>query len=217
LSQNTLHSPIPSLTPLDVEAAVRERYSAASQQRAADLCCPVSYDARYLEALPRELIERDYGCGDPSKHVRPGETVLDLGSGGGKICYIAAQVVGPQGRVIGVDCNDDMLALARKHQRPIVLELWQRRIVERERGLERGALPRHLRVLRVLAHAGTDRLEDLLDRQPRLRDRLHQVLRVEAVATCSIAGNRSRRSSISNERAHRAPHLAKTRITHRTV
>ncbi len=42
--------------------------------------------------------------------------VLDLGSGGGKICYIAAQKVGPKGRVIGVDCNEDMLALARKYQ-----------------------------------------------------------------------------------------------------
>jgi ubiquinone/menaquinone biosynthesis C-methylase UbiE len=79
----------------------------------------VSYDVRYLEALPQELIERDYGCGDPSKHVRPGETVLDLGSGGGKICYIAAQIVGAAGRVLGVDANDQMLALARKHQRQI--------------------------------------------------------------------------------------------------
>jgi ubiquinone/menaquinone biosynthesis C-methylase UbiE len=108
-----------STRPLDVEATVRQRYSAASQQRAPDLCCPVNYDARYLDALPPELIERDYGCGDPSRHLRAGETVLDLGSGGGKICYIAAQVVGPAGRVIGVDCNDDMLALARKYQRQI--------------------------------------------------------------------------------------------------
>src|SRR5690242_12310443 len=86
--------------PLNVDAAVRERYSAASQQREETLCCPVDYDARYLQAIPAEVLERDYGCGDPSKHVRPGETVLDLGSGGGKICFIAAQVVGPSGRVI---------------------------------------------------------------------------------------------------------------------
>jgi arsenite methyltransferase len=105
--------------PLNVEAAVRERYSAASRQKTPELCCPVQYDRRYLDVLPPELIERDYGCGDPSRHVRPGETVLDLGSGGGKICYIAAQVVGPAGRVIGVDANDDMLALARKYQQEI--------------------------------------------------------------------------------------------------
>lgn len=101
---------------LNVEAAVRERYSAAANQSEAALCCPVSYDRRFLEIIPPEILERDYGCGDPSKHVRTGETVLDLGSGGGKICYIAAQVVGATGRVIGVDCNDEMLTLARKYQ-----------------------------------------------------------------------------------------------------
>lgn len=106
-------------SPLNVEAAVRERYSAAAQQPEAALCCPVSYDRKFLEVIPAEIIERDYGCGDPSKHVRAGEVVLDLGSGGGKICYIAAQVVGAKGRVIGVDCNDEMLGLARKHQQAI--------------------------------------------------------------------------------------------------
>jgi len=45
-----------------------------------------------------------------------GDTVLDLGSGGGKICYMAAQLVGEQGQVIGVDMTDEMLALARKYQ-----------------------------------------------------------------------------------------------------
>lgn len=99
--------------PLDVEEAVRERYGAAAREREAALCCPVDYDPRWLEAIPPEVLERDYGCGDPSRHVRPGDTVLDLGSGGGKICFIASQVAGPGGRVIGVDANDEMLALAR--------------------------------------------------------------------------------------------------------
>ncbi len=56
--------------------------------------CPVDYDSRLLEAIPGEVIDRNYGCGDPSRYVREGETVLDLGSGGGKICLIASQVVG---------------------------------------------------------------------------------------------------------------------------
>lgn len=102
--------------PLNVEQAVRERYSQAAQSREAALCCPVDYDARYLEIIPQEIIERDYGCGDPSQYVEPGDTVLDLGSGGGKICYIAAQVVGAEGKVIGVDCTDDMLDLARRYK-----------------------------------------------------------------------------------------------------
>jgi arsenite methyltransferase len=105
--------------PLSVETVVRQRYSAASKTVEPALCCSVTYDRKYLEVLPVELIERDYGCGDPSRFVKPEEIVLDLGSGGGKICYIASQIVGPKGRVIGVDMNDDMLALARKHQREI--------------------------------------------------------------------------------------------------
>jgi len=99
---------------LDVERAVRARYNDAAQAREEALCCPVNYDTRYLEAIPKEVLERDYGCGDPSRHVRPGDTVLDLGSGGGKICFIAAQIVGPQGKVIGIDMNDEMLDLARR-------------------------------------------------------------------------------------------------------
>ena len=96
--------------------AVLERYSEGAAVRQPSLCCPVTYDTRLLEALPAEIIEKDYGCGDPSRYVRAGDTVLDLGSGGGKLCYIAAQIVGPHGRVIGVDMNDDMLELARKYQ-----------------------------------------------------------------------------------------------------
>ncbi len=98
---------------IDAEGAVRARYAEAARVREAALCCPVDYDPRYLAAIPAEVIERDYGCGDPSRHLRPGETVLDLGSGGGKICFIASQVVGKEGRVIGVDVNPEMLALSR--------------------------------------------------------------------------------------------------------
>ncbi|MEE8105874.1 MAG: methyltransferase domain-containing protein [Planctomycetota bacterium] len=97
----------------DSESAVTERYTGAAHEREEALCCPVDYDPKYLEAIPDDVLERDYGCGDPSAWLREGETVLDLGSGGGKICFIASQVVGPRGRVIGVDMNDDMLALAR--------------------------------------------------------------------------------------------------------
>jgi len=102
--------------PLDVESAVRQRYGAAASETEAALCCPVEYDPRFLKILPLEIVERDYGCGDPSKYVRAGETVLDLGSGGGKICYIAAQIVGASGKVIGVDTNREMLALANKYR-----------------------------------------------------------------------------------------------------
>lgn len=106
---------------IDVENAVRERYAEGAQARVSELCCPTNYDAQYLAAIPREVIERDYGCGDPSRHLRAGETVLDLGSGTGKICFIAAQVVGPTGSVIGVDMTPEMLEVARRNA-PIVAD-----------------------------------------------------------------------------------------------
>ncbi|MBW4539421.1 MAG: methyltransferase domain-containing protein [Myxacorys chilensis ATA2-1-KO14] len=100
----------------DIEQAVLQRYEAGAQQPQAALCCPTDgYDSRYLEALPQEIIEKDYGCGDPTRYVNAGETVVDLGSGAGKNCYIMAQKVGAAGRVIGVDFNDEMLGLSRSY------------------------------------------------------------------------------------------------------
>jgi arsenite methyltransferase len=105
---------MPSLsTPTEVETAVSQRYSAGAQEVQPALCCPVDYDPRFLAVIPEEVLERDYGCGDPSRYLVEGGTVLDLDCGAGKICFIASQVVGAAGRVIGVDLNDDMLALAR--------------------------------------------------------------------------------------------------------
>ena len=122
-------SPSPSeAASIESDEAVRQRYAAAARVREAALCCPVDYDARYLEVIPAEVIERDYGCGDPSRFVRPGDTVLDLGSGGGKIAFIASQLAGPEGRVIGIDINEEMLALARRAA-PMVAE--RRRSVAR--------------------------------------------------------------------------------------
>ncbi|MFQ5822736.1 MAG: methyltransferase domain-containing protein [bacterium] len=120
MNSNTKDIGINNSKKISIEKAVRERYTKGSQQREVALCCaPVDYDNKYLEVLPKEIIERDYGCGDPSKYVQPGETVLDLGSGTGKICYIISQRVGPQGKVIGVDMNQKMLQLARKYQKEI--------------------------------------------------------------------------------------------------
>jgi ubiquinone/menaquinone biosynthesis C-methylase UbiE len=105
--------------PMHPESAVKHRYANAAAAPEAALCCPVEYDRRYLEIIPPEVLEKDYGCGDPSRYLKPGETVLDLGSGTGKICFIAAQVVGPTGRVIGVDMTDEMLEVARRNS-PLV-------------------------------------------------------------------------------------------------
>jgi len=98
---------------------VIDRYAEGALAQVPELCCPVDYDASLLKVLPQEIIDRDYGCGDPSRFVKPGETVLDLGAGGGKICYMASQLVGAEGRVIGVDTTPEMLELSRKWQGPV--------------------------------------------------------------------------------------------------
>ncbi len=103
------------------ESIVKGRYGAAAKAPEAALCCPIDYDMRYLKAIPAEVIEKDYGCGDPSRYLKPGEVVLDLGSGTGKICFIAAQIVGSRGKVIGIDMTDDMLEVARRNA-PLVAE-----------------------------------------------------------------------------------------------
>src|SRR5437762_3493480 len=103
------------------ESAVKQRYAAAAMTPEAALCCAVDYEPQYLKNIPAEVIRKDYGCGDPSRYLKPAETVLDLGCGAGKICFIAAQIVGPQGKVIGIDMTDEMLAVARRNA-PIVAE-----------------------------------------------------------------------------------------------
>ena len=105
------------------EESVHLRYAAAAHQREEALCCPVEYQSNFLSVIPEEIIERDYGCGDPTSFAKSGETVLDLGSGGGKVCYILAQIVGEKGHVIGVDCNPDMLGLARKYRQQVADQL----------------------------------------------------------------------------------------------
>ncbi len=100
-----------------LEQSVRDRYAQGAAKVEAGLCCAAeTYDPKLLELLPKELVEKDYGCGDPARYARPGDVVIDLGSGSGKACYMLAQRVGGEGRVIGLDFNDAMLNLARKYQ-----------------------------------------------------------------------------------------------------
>src|SRR5438874_9058566 len=106
---------------INPESAVRQRYAAAAQAPVAALCCAIDYDRQHLKIIPDEVIQKDYGCGDPSRYLKPGETVLDLGSGTGKICFIAAQVVGATGKIIGIDMTDEMLEVARRNA-PIVAD-----------------------------------------------------------------------------------------------
>ena len=98
---------------LDQTQAVDERYGAAALEQEACLCTPVGFDPALLEVIPSAIVERDYGCGDPTRWVRSGDRVLDLGSGSGKNAFICSQIVGSEGFVVGVDRNADMLQLSR--------------------------------------------------------------------------------------------------------
>ena len=141
MDKRTGRGPLVNGVASHVEDAVLARYAAGAASVEPELCCPAAgYDPRYLELLPREIVEKDYGCGDPSAYVQPGETVLDLGSGAGKICYIIAQKVGPRGRVIGLDFNDAMLALARRYQDEMARKLGCRNVEFRKARIQDMAL-----------------------------------------------------------------------------
>lgn len=98
-----------------VHTTVREHY--AEIARSSSSCCGSNtlYDAQLLKEVPSDVSGFSLGCGDPISvaALRPGETVLDLGSGGGLDCFLAAKQVGAAGHVIGVDMTPEMLAKAR--------------------------------------------------------------------------------------------------------
>src|SRR5258708_38214764 len=89
----------------------------------AEGCCdPITsnlYDSNQTTQIPEEAVRASLGCGNPTALARlnPGETVLDLGSGGGIDVLLSAKRVGPAGKAYGLDMTDEMLALARENQR----------------------------------------------------------------------------------------------------
>ncbi len=101
----------------EITQKVSDRYANAAST-GEHMCCPTSYDMGHLKTfIPEEVLKISYGCGTPAglKTVRTGETVLDIGSGGGIDCFEASRLVGPTGHVIGIDMTDTMLDIARKN------------------------------------------------------------------------------------------------------
>ncbi len=104
-----------------IHQQVSDRYARAAAT-GEQMCCPTGYDFSDLRRfVPEEVLKISYGCGTPAglQTVNVGETVLDIGSGGGIDCFEASRRVGPSGRVIGLDMTDTMLAIARRNA-PVV-------------------------------------------------------------------------------------------------
>lgn len=120
----------------EVKQAVQEKYGEAARRVAAgeassccgsSACCgteadPITkdlYDKSQKTLLPDAAVKASLGCGNPTAlaELKPGETVLDLGSGGGIDVLLSARRVGPRGKAYGLDITDDMLALARENQK----------------------------------------------------------------------------------------------------
>jgi arsenite methyltransferase len=126
---------------IEIKKAVRERYAGLAQGAAG--CCGdgsssvavALYTKEELANLPLTVTEAAAGCGNPmtESDVAPGETVLDLGSGGGIDCFRAARLVGPEGRVIGVDMTPEMVALATDNSTRLGVDNVEFRLGEIER------------------------------------------------------------------------------------
>lgn len=109
--------------PIDLEARVRDYYGKTLKSAAdlkTDACCsPSALPRPVREALAKvndEVTSRYYGCGLTIPDDLAGLSVLDLGSGSGRDCYILSQLVGPEGRVTGVDMTDEQLAVAERNR-----------------------------------------------------------------------------------------------------
>ena len=118
----------------NVQEQVREKYGnaarAVAESGSVQACCdpglrccdPITtnlYSAEQTGMIPEKAVLASLGCGNPTALIdlRPGETVLDLGSGGGIDVLLSAQRVGPTGKAYGLDMTEEMLALARENQR----------------------------------------------------------------------------------------------------
>jgi arsenite methyltransferase len=125
---------------MELKETVREKYGEAALRvkTGGSSCCgaapgalgcvdPITsnlYDASQTGAIPEEAVLASLGCGNPTAlaQLNPGETVLDLGSGGGIDVLLSAKRVGPTGKAYGLDMTDQMLALARENQRKAGVE-----------------------------------------------------------------------------------------------
>ncbi|MBF8264237.1 MAG: arsM [Dehalococcoidia bacterium] len=140
----------------EIKDAVRKRYAQAAKQASCcspnealttltSSCCPSAatpvkghsgrlYSTEELQAVPQEARQVSLGCGNPVAlaQIKPGQTILDLGSGGGIDCFLAVERVGLQGKVIGLDMTPEMIKLARENAQKMGLANVEFRLGEME-------------------------------------------------------------------------------------
>lgn len=152
--------------------SVREFYGQAAQNTNKDIANPFGPEGLALEFIPTESKSRSYGCGSPVNDavLQPGETVVDLGSGSGVECFLAAEKVGPTGRVFGIDMTEEMLALAQASQKSVAQKLGYNNLEFRHGYLE--DIP--------LEDAGADVVISncVINLSPDKRRTLHEIFRV---------------------------------------
>lgn len=120
------------MTTVDIKQAVKEKYGQAALKVATSGCCgsntdPITvglYDVAQTKEIPDSAVTASLGCGNPTAlaQLKPGEVVLDLGSGGGIDVLLSARRVGQTGKAYGLDMTDEMLALANENKRKSGIE-----------------------------------------------------------------------------------------------
>ena len=141
----------------EIKKFVKKRYGRLAKRKSRSCCAPEAmvsssccstgaascrpqtlakrlYSSEELEKLPKDVADISLGCGNPTAiaELSEGEVVLDLGSGGGLDCFLAAQRVGAQGRVIGLDMTPEMIQLARENAQKIGVSNVEFRLGEME-------------------------------------------------------------------------------------
>jgi radical SAM protein with 4Fe4S-binding SPASM domain len=104
-----------------VTKTVKKKFSKAASAPVADYYCPTGYSPKDLAHIPSEVLDVSYGCGNPAAlaSIKAGETLVDLGAGGGIDCFIAAKKLGNKGNVIGIDLTDEMVEKARESAKKV--------------------------------------------------------------------------------------------------
>lgn len=125
-SVRTLHSNC--VLSFDVDkprSIVREFYGKAAEEPQEELCCPTQNTQEDTSHIPQDVLDRFYGCGSPTiiAKVSEGETMVDLGTGAGIDCFIAAKKVGSMGKIYGIDMTDEMLKVANENNHLVAKNL----------------------------------------------------------------------------------------------